>query len=86
MIRQTDRPGLPGLPVVGIVLVLWALAVYRLISNAPDVEPALVLQSMAMMAIGMFCLTGLFVVQPNEALFQQTADLTARAQLRDHAP
>ena len=66
MIRERETRGLPGIPVLLIVITGVAVCVYGLIQGARTESVAGVLLFALAIAVGAFLMAGLFVVNPNE--------------------
>jgi regulator of protease activity HflC (stomatin/prohibitin superfamily) len=65
MIRERQNTGLPGIPMLLILLVACGLSVWRLVEAARDPGAAIVVWTVALLLI-VFLLVGVFVVNPNE--------------------
>ncbi len=67
MMRDHARPGLPGIPCLLVVLAVWAVAVYRTATAHELAREEAGLVMIGLFVVGVFALTGLFMVQPNQA-------------------
>src|SRR5262245_35110884 len=67
MVRENTRSGGPGIAILVVVLGVWALAIYRVVLAAAAQSPPPVFWIIGSFAVGVFILSGLFTVQPNEA-------------------
>jgi regulator of protease activity HflC (stomatin/prohibitin superfamily) len=65
MIRERQNAGLPGIPMLLMLLAACGLSVWRLVEAARDPGAAIVVWTVALLLI-VFLLVGLFVVNPNE--------------------
>jgi regulator of protease activity HflC (stomatin/prohibitin superfamily) len=83
MIRERERHGIPGLPVLVALLIVLALLVWLLIGAAQARNPAMIGAAATGMVLTTLLLFGLFMVNPNEGkvlqLFGQYVG-TAKAQ------
>ncbi|HET7694314.1 MAG TPA: SPFH domain-containing protein [Vicinamibacterales bacterium] len=86
MIRERQYEGMPGVPVLLILLVLSALAIYGLVAGVREDSGTLVLGDVAALVVLAGLMAGLFVVNPNEArvlqLFGDYAGTARRPGLR----
>lgn len=71
MYRESQYPASNGLVALTVLLVVVIGAFVLLVSEVPDSNPdknvPLILGCILVMTIGLFCLAGLFIVNPNEA-------------------
>jgi regulator of protease activity HflC (stomatin/prohibitin superfamily) len=65
MIRERENEGLPGVPVLLILLAFGGLCIYAIVRAAEDPGLALIAWILALL-LTVFLLVGLFVVNPNE--------------------
>jgi regulator of protease activity HflC (stomatin/prohibitin superfamily) len=81
LVRERETHGIPGLPVLFVLLTALAGLVWLLVSAARAGNPALALAAALALALGLVLMAGLFMVNPNEGrvlqLFGQYAG-TAR--------
>ena len=66
MIRETERSGIPGLPMLLALLAAGALATYFMIGAFQDRAPMPAFAWMALDVVLLACVFGVFVVNPNE--------------------
>ncbi len=66
-IRETEHPTWNGILVVLVLLALVALCLYRLITSAMAGNIGQVIESVIVMVVAIFLLSGLFMVEPNQA-------------------
>jgi regulator of protease activity HflC (stomatin/prohibitin superfamily) len=66
MIREREYQGLPGLPVVLVLLAVGAACTYGIITGARTEDPAVIVWSLVGLLVATFLAVGLFVVNPNE--------------------
>ena len=66
MIRERVRNGLPGLPVLLVLLLAEAASVWMLVVNIRSESPLEIVVSALAIALITFLMAGLFMVQPNE--------------------
>src|SRR5688572_21507489 len=72
MIRERERNGIPGLPMVALVLgiaatVLWLFVTFVRGADADNPRPILLIGSFVLFAINLLLMRGFFMVAPNEA-------------------
>jgi regulator of protease activity HflC (stomatin/prohibitin superfamily) len=67
MIRERERHGLPGIPLLVLLLVAGAASIFLLVQGIRERTPELITLAAACEVVVLFLLTGLFVVNPNEA-------------------
>ena len=72
MIRERERNGIPGLPMVAVVLaiavvVVWLFATFVRGADAGDPQPVLMILVVLLTALNVLLMRGLFMVAPNEA-------------------
>ena len=67
MIREREYTALPGLPVAIVLLVLVVLSVFGVVNGIRGESLPLVLGAALVLLLSIFLLTGLIVVNPNEA-------------------
>jgi regulator of protease activity HflC (stomatin/prohibitin superfamily) len=67
MIRERERHGLPGIPLLVLLLVAGAASIFLLVQGIRERTPELITLAAASEVVVLFLLTGLFVVNPNEA-------------------
>jgi regulator of protease activity HflC (stomatin/prohibitin superfamily) len=66
MIRERENKGLPGLPMLLVLLTVSGLCVWGIVAGARSESDGMVLLSAAALLVTIFLLAGLFVVNPNE--------------------
>ena len=66
MIRERVRNGMPGLPVLLVLLLAEAASVWMLVVNIRSESPLEIVVSALAIALITFLMAGLFMVQPNE--------------------
>ena len=66
MIREREYRGVPGLPMLLLLLAVVAACVYGIVEGAKADNLALALGLAATLLLAVFLLVGLFVVNPNE--------------------
>ncbi len=66
MIREKEVRALPGLPVLAVLLAGAAFCIYMIVQGANADSPVRIVFSVIALAILVFLMLGLFVVQPNE--------------------
>jgi regulator of protease activity HflC (stomatin/prohibitin superfamily) len=71
MIREREYKGIPGLPMLLILIVAGLACVYGVIEGARTSAPALVIPSALGLMLVVFLMAGLFVVNPNEGRLLQ---------------
>src|SRR5262245_42282041 len=64
--REKPRAGLPGVPMLLFLLAVIGLAVLRFVLSAQAQDVAGVFVALGTNVVALFCLAGLFVVNPNE--------------------
>jgi regulator of protease activity HflC (stomatin/prohibitin superfamily) len=67
MIREREYTALPGLPVAIVLLVLVVLSVFGIVNGIRGESLRLVVGAALVLLLSIFLLTGLIVVNPNEA-------------------
>ncbi|MDZ4696137.1 MAG: SPFH domain-containing protein [Deltaproteobacteria bacterium] len=69
MVIEKQRPGVPGLPVLVLVLGAWAWAAMQVtqVADGPDAAAAFFKMAVPVGVLGVLILKGLFMVQPNES-------------------
>ncbi|MDO8677150.1 MAG: SPFH domain-containing protein [Acidobacteriota bacterium] len=67
MIRERSRNGLPGLPVVLVIVLGVLVSIWMLIMNIRSESPLEIVVAAVSIAVLMFLTGGLFMVNPNEA-------------------
>ena len=67
MYRERSYSASNGLVVLLVLLTVAALSFFSIIRNAPLGQPAMVVASVVVFVVALFCLGGLFIVNPNEA-------------------
>ena len=67
MYRERNYSASNGLVVLLVLLTVAALSFFSIIRNAPLGQPAMVVASVVVFVVALFCLGGLFIVNPNEA-------------------
>src|SRR5262245_7828208 len=65
--RERPRDGLPGVAVLLFLLAVMGLAVWQFVQAAQAQDVARVITMLGVDVVAVFCLAGLFVVNPNEA-------------------
>jgi regulator of protease activity HflC (stomatin/prohibitin superfamily) len=71
MIRESDRSGIPGLPMLFALLAASVLATYAMIGAFRDRAAGEAFAWMALDVVVLVCLGGLFIVNPNEGRVMQ---------------
>jgi regulator of protease activity HflC (stomatin/prohibitin superfamily) len=66
MIRERDYAALPGLPMLLLLLAIFGLVLYALITGAERGSGLRILGLSLVLALDIFLMAGLFVVNPNE--------------------
>ena len=66
MIRERENKGLPGLPVLLLLLAVCGFCIWSIVSGARNESDATVVLWVIVLMLAMFFLAGLFVVNPNE--------------------
>jgi regulator of protease activity HflC (stomatin/prohibitin superfamily) len=66
MIREREYQGLPGLPMLLLLLVFGGVSVYGIIAGARNEDLSIVFSSLGGLVLDGFLLAGLFIVNPNE--------------------
>jgi regulator of protease activity HflC (stomatin/prohibitin superfamily) len=66
MIRERQYDGIPGVPVVVLLMALTGLAIYGIVQGATDESAAMMIGSMLGILVIIFLMAGSFVVNPNE--------------------
>jgi regulator of protease activity HflC (stomatin/prohibitin superfamily) len=86
MIRERERHGLPGIPFLILLLVAGAASLFLLVRGIREQAPLLIALAAISEVFVLFLMTGLFVVNPNEArvlqLFGSYAGTAKMAGLR----
>jgi regulator of protease activity HflC (stomatin/prohibitin superfamily) len=67
MIRERERNGVAGLPFLVLLLLVGAICIYLIVDGAREMEPFVSVVGGLGIAGTLFLMTGLFVVNPNEA-------------------
>ena len=72
MIRERVRNGMPGLPMVAVVLALIAAAVWLFVTFARNADvgefhPLVLIASFVLFIVAIFVIRGFFLISPNEA-------------------
>jgi len=71
MIRETERSGIPGLPMLLFLLIGGGLVAWAVVGAVADQVLARVLAWMALELVLLVCLFGFFIVNPNEGRVMQ---------------
>ena len=66
MIREREFRGVPGVPMLVLLIVVLLACLYGLVAGARAASPGLIIGSALGIVIDAFLLAGLFVVNPNE--------------------
>ncbi len=66
MIREREATSLPGLAMMLVLLVALGITVYALVTRAFGESPAAIVSLAVMLAIEVFLIAGVFIVNPNE--------------------
>jgi regulator of protease activity HflC (stomatin/prohibitin superfamily) len=66
-IREREYPALPGLPILIALILVAGGSLWVLIRSADDGSVAMVIAAAIVLALSIFLMTGVFVVNPNEA-------------------
>jgi hypothetical protein len=72
MIREREYKGIPGLPMLLILIVAGLACVYGVIEGARTSAPALVIPSALGLMLVVFLMAGLFVVNPGRPQWSAT--------------
>ena len=67
MIREREHAALPGLPVALVLIAVEIVSIYAVVRAAQGDSPWAVAAWAGLLVLGLFLLTGLIVVNPNEA-------------------
>jgi regulator of protease activity HflC (stomatin/prohibitin superfamily) len=67
MIREREQSGLPGWPTLAVLIVLGGLFTWQLVVAAQAEELVAIVSWAVLLAVTIFALFGLFIVNPNEA-------------------
>jgi len=72
MIRERVRHGMPGLPMVAVVLAVITAAVWMFVTFARDADageprPLVLIASFVLFIVAIFLIRGFFLISPNEA-------------------
>jgi len=67
MIREREFAALPGIPVVLVLIVVLGFAIWALVGAIGDEAVAMIITYLVVIALSVFLLAGVFVVNPNEA-------------------
>ena len=82
MIRERQTNAAPGLPVLLALLVAVGLSIWGVVEAAQDDSPIMVVTCIVLIALEIFLMAGLFVVNPNEGkVLQFFGDYIATATL-----
>ncbi len=87
MIRERERNGVPGLPMVALVIgiaaaVLWLFVTFVRGADVGDPQPILLIGSVVLFGINLLLMRGFFMVAPNEArVLQLFGDYAGTAKL-----
>jgi regulator of protease activity HflC (stomatin/prohibitin superfamily) len=67
MIREKEFPAVPGLPVLIVLILVFGLALWALVTSAKAGVPLAVVGGLVVMVLSAILMAGVFVVNPNEA-------------------
>jgi regulator of protease activity HflC (stomatin/prohibitin superfamily) len=87
MIRERERNGIPGLPMVALVIgiaaaVLWLFVTFVRGADVGDPQPIFLIGSVVLFGINLLLMRGFFMVAPNEArVLQLFGDYAGTAKL-----
>ena len=65
--KEITRPSLPGIPMLLVLLAIMAAGLFSVLAGAGTGTPALLVLGIAIIIVAVFCLAGLYMVEPNQA-------------------